>query len=222
MNTLVKLIFLIAFGLLALSSHAQNEEHADTLYYSLEADSIVQPFESHIEPNETDTSTINIHLPRRATMLSAVLPGLGQIYNKQTWKVPFIYAGFAAWAWGIEWNQSYYIKYRKAYFHLTDGDLTTTENYRFIEEQHGAEIDERNPGTYPTRIMQQIERYNRQRSLVMIGTAAFYILNILDANVAAHFIDFDISEDLAYSFKPIATDPLTNTPIFGVSLAYNF
>jgi hypothetical protein len=220
LNIILKLILPVLFGLFYLDGYAQDEERTDTLLNSFTSDTTSVFIDNEII--EPDTSETKIHLPRRATMLSAVLPGLGQIYNKQALKVPFIYAGFAAWAWGIQWNQSYYIKYRKAYFDLTDGDPTTTENYKFIEERFEIEIDENNPGTLTNSVMQQIERYNRQRSLVMIGTAAFYILNILDANVAAHFIDFDISEDLTYSIKPIAIDPATNTPVLGVSFAYNF
>ena len=45
-----------------------------------------------------------IHYPRKATMSSAVLPGLGQIYNKQWWKTPFIYGGFAGLGYAINWG----------------------------------------------------------------------------------------------------------------------
>ncbi len=169
---------------------------------------------------QADSLTVHKeHLPRRATMLSAVLPGLGQIYNKQVWKVPIIYAGFAGWAYGIVWNQNRYINSRKAYFDILDGDPSTSTYNDFfrvpISEEEAA-------ANYEQRFLQAIRGYNRQRTLVMVGTAAFYILNILDANVNAHFIDFNVSEDLTYNFKPVAVDPITNTPIFGVSLAYNF
>ena len=70
--------------------------------------------------------------------------------------------------------------------------------------------------------MRNIEHYSRLRDLFIIGTAAFYLLNILDANVNAHFIDFDISEDLTLNIEPMPTSPYNNTPIPGLTLVYNF
>ncbi len=159
-----------------------------------------------------------IHLPRKATMYSAVLPGLGQIYNGQAWKAPFIYAGFAAFAYGIDWNNSYYLNYKKAYYHLNDNNPNTT----FYNELLNMEIDEFNPpGTLNQSIMQKIEYYSRQRTLVIIGTAAFYLLNIVDANVNAHFLDFDISEDLTFNLQPMI-EPTTGKPFIGAALTLNF
>jgi hypothetical protein len=208
---------------------ASNAQSGDSIQHEIistnKQNDTIKPTVSTNKQNDTIPATVDTlsqqkeHLPRRATMLSAVLPGLGQIYNKQAWKVPVIYAGFAGWVWGIQWNQDRYISSRKAYFDLTDGDPSTSSYNDFFEVPI---TEEEAANNYEQRFLQAINGYNRQRTLVMVGTAAFYILNILDANVNAHFIDFNVSEDLTYNFKPIAIDPLTNNPIFGVSLAYNF
>ncbi len=202
------------FGLLVINANAQPQPR-DSIQNNngtVSQEALKNPTDSLVVKKE--------HLPRRATMLSAVLPGLGQIYNKQAWKVPVIYAGFAGWAYGIAWNQDRYIRSRKAYFDLTDGDPSTKSYSDFIRNNEYTE--EQAYKEFEQRFLQAVKSYNRQRTLVMVGTAAFYILNILDANVNAHFIDFNVSEDLTYNFKPVAVDPITNTPIFGVSLAYNF
>ncbi|MDA3816227.1 MAG: DUF5683 domain-containing protein [Prolixibacteraceae bacterium] len=212
MNTIrYKSILFLIFMLGGITTNAQQHDSIQSKTSTNIQEGIENPADSLTQQKE--------HLPRRATMLSAVLPGLGQIYNKQAWKVPVIYAGFTGWAYGIAWNQQRYISSRKAYFDLTDGDPATSSYNDFFEVPI---TEEEAVNNYEQRFLQAIKGYNRQRTLVMVGTAAFYILNILDANVNAHFIDFNVSEDLTYNFKPIAIDPLTNNPIFGVSLAYNF
>lgn len=219
-TTRIKSVLFIFFMLVAFASKAQSADSIQngktttnqaTVSTNNKNDTIEVKSDTLIQQNE--------HLPRRATMLSAVLPGLGQIYNKQVWKVPVIYAGFAGWVLGIQWNQERYLSSRRAYFDLTDGDPSTSSYNDFFEVPI---TEEEAASNYEQRFLQAINGYNRQRTLVMVGTAAFYILNILDANVNAHFIDFNVSEDLTYNFKPIAIDPITNNPIFGVSLAYNF
>ena len=69
------------------------------------------------------------HSPRKAALLSTILPGAGQVYNKKYWKVPVIYAGAAGLAYSFQFNQSRYVKYRDAYKFRIDGDATTTDDY---------------------------------------------------------------------------------------------
>ena len=194
------------FGLLYFNTNAQSNE------LTIQEEKLA----------EVDTLTIHgekkLHYPRKATMYSAVLPGLGQIYNRQIWKVPIIYGAFVGFGIAIEWNQSRYLKVKRAYFDVNDGN-PNTQSYKEISP----DVDEFNrPSNLNTKYLNAIEGYSRQRNLVIIGTVAFYILNVLDANVNAHFIDFDISEDLSLNFEPVSVDPLTNNPIFGATLSYNF
>ena len=122
--------------------------------------------------------------PRKAAVFSAILPGLGQVYNKRYWKVPIVYAGFGTFAFLIQFNQKGYNKWKQAYIDFPDYDL----EYDF-------------PLT-----LDQIDRtknsYKRYRDLSIIGTAGFYLLQIIDATVDAYLFDWDVSEDISLKIEP--------------------
>ena len=206
MKAILKGIWFVLFGLLYLSANAQSTEPTIQEEETVTVDSLSIQGEK------------KAHYPRKATMFSAVLPGLGQIYNRQVWKVPFVYGGFVGFGIAINWNQTRYLRYKQAYYDMNDGNAAT-QSYKKLDPS----LDEFNPpSNINSNYLDAIEFYSRQRNLVILGTAAFYILNVLDANVNAHFIDFDISEDLSFNFEPVSVDPFTNTPIFGATLSYNF
>lgn len=222
MKFILKGILLVLFGLLYFNTNAQSNELTVQKKVPAEIDTLF--IEGEKEFANIDTLSIEsekkLHYPRKATIFSAVLPGLGQIYNKQIWKVPFIYGGFVGFIMAVNWNQSYYIRYKQAYFDVNDGN-PDTQSYKVLNPN--LNIDEFNrPSNLNSDYLGKIDFYSRQRNLVIIGTVAFYILNILDANVNAHFIDFDISEDLSLNFEPVSVNPLTSTPILGATLSYNF
>lgn len=176
-------------------------------------------------PPITDSVTVEIaepakiHLPGKATIYSAVLPGLGQIYNGKWWKVPFIYGGFAAIGYMIIDYNTQYKEFKQAYLDFEDQNPLTNS----YQQYYDYEIDESEPPEqWKTTFMNAISKASRQRDLYIIGAVGFYLINILDANVNAHFIDFDISEDLTLNFEPLFSDPMTNTPIPGITLVYNF
>lgn len=170
-----------------------------------------------------DEPLIKIHLPRKATIYSAVLPGLGQIYNKQIWKVPIIYGGFVGLGWLVQYNHIKYLDYKRSYFELNDSDLETDYYNEILDPDNLSPIDElAESSSLNDRIVNNIDFFSRRRNVLIIGLVGFYLFNILDANVTAHLIDFDISEDLTLNFEPVAIDPLTNTPILGATFTYNF
>jgi len=199
---LQKGILFVILGLLAFQSVAQTKAAESDSLKSVQVDSIKQ------------------HFPNKATMYSAVLPGLGQIYNRQYWKVPFIYGGFVGLAITVERYQKSYNNYRRAYYELNDNNPNTTYYYEVLAE--GSTVSESNPSQYNKILVDNINVQSKKRDIFIIGTVGFYLLNMLDANVNAHFIDFDISENLAFNFNYVGTDPFTNTPIMGVSLNYIF
>lgn len=161
-------------------------------------------FSAYSQKSEADSTRTRkpevVHSPRKATIYSAVLPGLGQIYNRKYWKVPLVYGGFVTFGYFINFNNDLYIKYKQAYSDIIDNDPTTNSfkdlkvNPIFFEDDKISQLTER------LRIAKDGSR--RNRDLVVISTAVFYALNIIDASVDAHFFKFDISDDLTINWVP--------------------
>lgn len=157
---------------------------------------------------EIDSSAYK-HSPKKAAIMSAALPGLGQVYNKKYWKVPIIYAGFGVLTYYIIENNRNYIDFRDAYRARVDDDLTndnikpeyTTDNLRVIKNL-----------------------YWKNRDLMVILTATLYALNILDATVDAHFFTYDISDDLSFRISPTVEPSMGfgRTSTSALSFSLNF
>lgn len=128
--------------------------------------------------------------PAKAAMYSAVLPGMGQIYNRKYWKVPIVYAGFAGLTWYTMFTHDEFVRYRNALDFRLDGNPET------IDEFGG---DARYTDEVITRFK---DYYRRQRDRTVIWTTLFYVLNIIDATVDAHLFEFDVSDDLGMKIGP--------------------
>ena len=146
--------------------------------------------------------TPSIHSPRKATIYSAVLPGLGQIYNKKYWKVPLIYGGFIAFGYGINWNNNYYVLYKQAYSDIVDDDPNTNSFKDLDIEGNWDWTNSSQVSQFTTRLLNAKNSARRNRDFMIILTAGFYALNIIDASVDAHFFNFDIGDDLTFNWAP--------------------
>ncbi|MDX9908514.1 MAG: DUF5683 domain-containing protein [Mariniphaga sp.] len=165
----------------------------------------------------------NAHSPRKATIYSAVLPGLGQVYNKKYWKVPVIYLGFGTIAYFINWNNDNYQLFRRGYFDLIDDD-PETQGYLEIEAVRRNNYDLNNPTHFNnlrTALMRQKDYFRRNRDLLFIGMVGFYGLNIIDASVDAHFFDFDISDDLTLKWEPSLMQ-IDNNFVYCINFRFSF
>ncbi len=132
------------------------------------------------------TDTAQQHSPTTATIRSAMLPGLGQIYNKKYWKVPVIYAGLGASGYFIVRNTRQYNEFRDALIARNDPDATDAYQGIYTEQQ-----------------LNTIKStYRRWRDLSYISFIAVYVLQVVDANVDAHLYDFDVSDDLSLRLAP--------------------
>lgn len=159
-----------------------------------------------------DTTAVK-HSPRKAVIMSAVLPGLGQVYNQKYWKVPIIYAAIGTLTYFIiDYNKKYNM-YVNAYNEFTDNDPNTNsfENIRGL-----ANFEDKKYFLEYYR-----DFYRRWRDLDVLILAGVYALNIIDANVDAHFFNFEIDDDLSLNVKPVILEPLNNSK-FGVSLSLKF
>ena len=148
--------------------------------------------------------------PRRASLLSAAFPGLGQAYNKKYWKLPVIYIGIGALSYIFYVNNSEYNEYRKALkYSLDNGGVGTVAGI-----------------SYSTENLQLLKLgYKKSRDFAAIGIGIIYLLNIIDANVDAHLKTFDVSDDLSLLIKPwplLNTDGGATTLAGGLTLKLNF
>jgi hypothetical protein len=128
------------------------------------------------------------HSPRKATIMSAILPGLGQVYNRKYWKVPVIYAALGVDAYFFFSNRKSYVTFWNAYKERMDTDPATIDPYINI---------------YDNEQLRQLKNYWRKYTeMTVIVGAAIYLINILDATVDAHLYDFDVSDDLSMRISP--------------------
>jgi len=143
--------------------------------------------------------------PARAAFYSAVLPGLGQAYNKQYWKIPIAYGGFATTIY-------FYVKNDREYDRFRDA---------FKRRLAGFEDDEFFGVVTDDGLIEAQRFYQRNKEISILVTVGVYILNIVDANVAAHLRQFNVNEDL--SIEPeFEFNELTGKTNLGVSLNYRF
>lgn len=148
--------------------------------------------------------------PSKAAFYSTVVPGLGQVYNKKYWKIPIIYAGMAAGIYFYQQQDEDYNRFRDAYKRRLagykddefygNGNEPVISNDRLINAQRSAQ---------------------KNKSISIIVTVAFYMLNIIDANVDAHLRQYEVSEDL--SLQPsVDVNPFNAQAQYGMSLTYRF
>ena len=151
------------------------------------------------------------HSVRRAAIYSAVLPGLGQAYNKKYWKIPVIYAGFTAIGYFVVRNNKEYIQFQEAYIYVANGDTTEIDN-PYVTKYNQSQLKD------------AMDYYRRNRDLSIIIGALWYTLNVLEAYVDAHFFDYDISDDLSLHISPSAIclplAPLQPAP--GIKVSFKF
>ncbi|MDA3906012.1 MAG: DUF5683 domain-containing protein [Bacteroidales bacterium] len=130
------------------------------------------------------------HNPIKAMWMSAALPGLGQYYNQKYWKIPIVYSGFASLAYFSIINKQEYVKYRDAY----------AIKLALNGEESGDPIVD---NFTSDQLLRQREYYQENLELNYILFGAFYLLQIIDATVDAHFYDFDIDDNLSIGIDPI-------------------
>jgi hypothetical protein len=177
------IIFLVVVNISGTMGYAQEVSPLkDTQEVSIDND----------EPEARRRDRYSDHSPQKATLLSATLPGMGQIYNGRGWKVPIIYAGFGTIVYLVRFNNTNYQEFRQAYMARVDGNPNTIpdEKFEFYRTDN---------------LKNGMNFYRRNLEITFIAAVALYVLNILDATVDAHLLDFDVGEDLALKLRPSLT-----------------
>lgn len=147
---------------------------------------------------------INPLAPARAAFLSAIVPGLGQAYNKKYWKIPIVYGAIGTGVYFYVDNNTEYHRFRDAYKKRLKG------------------LPDEFQGQYSDATLINAQRtFQRNRDLSLIVSIGLYALNIIDANVDAHLMQFNVNDNL--SFKPeMYPNPIDNRQNVGLTLNYSF
>lgn len=142
--------------------------------------------------------------PARAAFYSAILPGLGQAYNKKYWKIPIVYGAIGV-------SMYYYIDSSKKYHQFRDAYKRRLEGYS----------DDKFSFYDNERLINAQRFYQRNKDFSALFVVAFYVLNIIDANVGAALKQFNVNENL--SVKPdVYMNDVTLKANVGLTLNYNF
>ncbi len=191
-----KLVYILC--LLVLPAWAQT----DSLSVETETAPIV------VQDSVTGSRDIDPLSPSRAAFYSAVVPGLGQAYNKKYWKIPIVYAGIATGIYFYIRNDNDYNRFRDAYKRRLAG----FEDDEFF-----------GPGPNPListdRLLDAQRTASRNRDVSLVVALAFYLVNIIDANVDAHLKQYNVSEDL--SLQPnLEFNPISSQANYGLQLTF--
>lgn len=177
------------------------------------------------------------HSPHKATIMAMILPGSGQIYNGQWWKVPILYGGIAADIYGIVWNNNRFKEYRDAFMEYSqyldakakDPNTPYPENPAWDKIPKGFDV-ETSPYMqtaagqqwFKNTLSNRKTSFKRNRDLCYIVMGAIYAINIIDATVFAHFYDFEIDDNLSLNLRPTTSYSPVGGGTIGLSLTFNF
>lgn len=159
--------------------------------------------------------------PTRAVWLSALFPGIGQIYNRRFWKLPIIAAGFMGLGYGTSWNNRMYKDYQTAYMDIMDDDPDTNSYMDFFPPN----VDESSldKSWLSQTFKSRKDYYRRNRDLCIICCVGVYLLCMVDAYVDASLSHFDISPNLSMDVAPsIIINPGMSRPTPALNWAFTF
>lgn len=220
--------FLFIGGLLLLHTKAYCQQNdTDTLHTSIKGNQGVgvditdtlKPKqkgkkESNIDsPYKVDSATRKKHDPHKATLYSTFCPGLGQIYNRKYWKLPLVYAAVGIPAYTFFYNKSWYNKCQYALAVVLNG-TTDPDSLSRVDPHLSTFVknkDDNNIRTYRNQ-------YRKDQDYSVLFFLLFWGLQIVDATVDAHLMNFDISSELSMHFTP---GPATQSNVAGVGVAFD-
>ncbi len=142
--------------------------------------------------------------PSKAAFYSAIIPGLGQAYLGKAWKIPIIYSAIGASLYYFDLNNKEMNEYRNAYKRRLNGFFDD----RFLELAIPITTEQ---------LLLGMEFHKNYRDIALVLAALSYMLNILEANVSAHLLQFNVSEDLS-----VTPNLIIDEEIRGLRLALKF
>ena len=164
-------------------------------------------------------STNEVSSVKKATTLSLICPGAGQIYNKSYWRAPIAVGGIVSMIYVVDWNNRGFQRFKTAYHLCID--------YERNPDKYPQGPADEFRGRYSASFLKNLRDSNRRnRDLSILLTAGIYAFQAIDAHVDAHLKDFDISDNLTVQLQPMFDYQYTYhngaTPIFGFDLNVTF
>lgn len=163
-----------------------------------------------------------VHDPNKATIRSAIFPGLGQIYNREYWKLPLVYGALAIPTATFFFNNSYYKKAKFAYEAVylagilqPDGTYDSTKYFAIDPSVLGSNGKPLTASTYQSAR----NAYRQARDYSVLWFLIIWGINVVDATVFGHLKTFDVSDDLSLNVSP-TFNTMTRTPGIGLVLSY--
>ncbi len=209
---------------IACSARAQSSDLtaplSDTIVVADSTMMLTATLDKEMKPVVNDKLKFNPD-PMRAMWLSALCPGAGQIYNRRYWKLPIVIGAFVGLTYGTSWNNRMLNDYSKAYRDITDNDPNTRSYMDFYPPTvKESDLDK----TWLTSTLKsRKDYYRRYRDICIIGIAAVYLLNVIDAYVDASMMHFDVSDDLSMQIKPAVIESCqSRLPSVGLGCAFTF
>ena len=192
-----KILILIGCALPAFPLVGQNLSRGDSLISQAPDIAVIRSYSKRYDP-------------RKALLYAAVLPGLGQVYNKKYWKLPLVYGGFFILGKRIKTYNSLHKDYRKQLF------------YNFEHNLKGE--NDLNPFTEITtgQLQRAVDRARRERDFFVILMGGMYLLQMVDAHVDAHLKEFDLNPKLQVSIEPVMPQDLVLGRQTGMSIILRF
>jgi hypothetical protein len=159
----------------------------------------INPYDEGIDPLS----------PSRAAFYSAVLPGLGQAYNKKYWKIPLVYAVLGTSIYAYNYNRIEYKRYRDAYKSSVTG------------KPHEFDGEGQNPFLSDEGLQRAQKKFKEDRDLTVMISIGLYALQIIEASVNAHLMQMNTIDSI--SFNPnFLVDPVTNKFVGGFTVSFKY
>lgn len=200
---------------------ADTESETEDTIVAAQGDSILNVVVAPDSPYGLDGKRIFNPDPTRATWLSALLPGLGQIYNRRYWKLPIIIGGFMGLGYATNWNNNQYQDYAQGYRDLLDNDPNTNSYMNFFPPTTSeGDLDK---SWLQQTLKSRKDYYRRNRDLCIICIVGLYLLCMVDSYVDASMAHFDLSPNLSMDVQPaVYVEPSAGKPAIGLNWAINF
>lgn len=210
-------------------THATTDIAVDTVgvamvdsLFQLQVDSVAAPLKAPSPYDFWEETEVAFNPdPTRAVWMSALFPGLGQVYNRRYWKLPIVIGAYLGLGYATSWNNGMLSDYTKAYRDIMDNDPSTNSYMNFFPPTTSeSSLDK----TWLTKLLQSRKNfYRRNRDLCIICMVGVYLVAMVDAYVDASLSHFDISPDLSMDVAPaVFIDGRRTLPSLGLAWTLNF